>query len=220
MDNTPIILSENDISALKGKHGVVLFYMNNCNPCNMIKPHWNNAITDLKQEIGEEMILGAIEQGAMDGFNKHINVSSHVNGFPTILYLHPSNHNSPEVYTGNRDHSSIKQWIVEKKNRNSGVKKHNKYKHTHKNTHIEKKISNNNGYQGGGGRGSGSGKRQSKSRRRGTKRHYGSRLRIHRRRKGMRTTTRRCKRRQSGGGCGCGINIFGTPTQKTKQQKQ
>jgi len=218
MDNTPIILSENDISALKGKHGVVLFYMNGCNPCNMIKPHWNNAITDLKQEIGEEMILGAIEQGAMDGFNKHINVSSHVNGFPTILYLHPSNHNSPEVYTGNRDHSSIKQWIVEKKNRNSGVKKHNKYKHTHKNTHIEKKISNNNGYQGGGGRGSG--KRRSKSRRRGTKRHYGSRLRIHRRRKGMRTTTRRCKRRQSGGGCGCGINIFGTPTQKTKQQKQ
>jgi hypothetical protein len=218
MDNTPIILSENDISALKGKHGVVLFYMNGCNPCNMIKPHWNNAITDLKQEIGEEMILGAIEQGAMDGFNKHINVSSHVNGFPTILYLHPSNHNSPEVYTGNRDHSSIKQWIVEKKNRNSGVKKHNKYKHTHKNTHIEKKISNNNGYQGGGGRGSG--KRRSKSRRRGTKRHYGSRLRIHRRRKGMRTTTRRSKRRQSGGGCGCGINIFGTPTQKTKQQKQ
>ena len=63
MDNKPIILSDGDITELNGKHGVVLFYMDGCNPCNMIKPHWNKAIEELKSEVGEEIILGAIERG-------------------------------------------------------------------------------------------------------------------------------------------------------------
>lgn len=214
MDNTPIILSENDISSLKGKHGVVLFYMNGCNPCNMIKPHWNKAIEELKNDVGEEIILGAIEREKLNSFNNHINVNRHVNGFPTILYLHPSNHNSPEVYKGNREHKDIKEWIIEKKNRSSGAKKH-----------IEKKRSNSRGYQGGGGGSRGSSKRQRKSRRRTIKRRSGSRM--YRRRKGMRKTktTRMSKRRQSGGGCGCGSSssngsIFNFLKSKQKQQQQ
>ena len=192
MDNKPIILSDGDITELKGKHGVVLFYMDGCNPCNMIKPHWNKAIEELKSEVGEEIILGAIERGKLDSFNKHINVNHHVNGFPTILYLHPSNHSSPEVYNGKRTHEDIKGWIMEKKNRSSGAKKH-----------MEKKRSNVTGYQGGGAIGGGSSRRRRmrRSRRRGSKRHSGSRM--PKRRKSMRRT-RRTKRRQSGGGCGCG----------------
>ena len=214
MDNTPIILSENDISSLKGKHGVVLFYMNGCNPCNMIKPHWNKAIEELKNDVGEEIILGAIERDKLNSFNNHINVNRHVNGFPTILYLHPSNHNSPEVYKGNREHKDIKEWIIEKKNRSSGAKKH-----------IEKKRSNSRGYQGGGGGSRGSSKRRRKSRRRTSKRRSGSRM--YRRRKGMRKTktARMSKRRQSGGGCGCGSSssngsIFDFLKSKSKQQQQ
>jgi len=214
--DTPIILSDSDIAGLKGKHGVVLFYMNGCNPCNMIKPHWNSAINDLKEEIGEEMILGAVEQAAVEGFNKHINVSRHVNGFPTILYLHPSNHSSPEVYNGSRTHGDIKVWIKEKKNRSSGAKKH-----------MEKKRSNVTGHQGGGGRGSS--KRRRKSIRRTSKKRFSSRM--YRRRKGMRKTktSRMSKRRQSGGGCGCGSgskmsssgNIFSFLRNKQpKQQDQ
>lgn len=214
--DTPIILSDSDIAALKGKHGVVLFYMNGCNPCNMIKPHWNSAINDLKEEIGEEMILGAVEQAAVEGFNKHINVSRHVNGFPTILYLHPSNHSSPEVYNGSRTHGDIKVWIKEKKNRSSGAKKH-----------MEKKRSNVTGHQGGGGRGSS--KRRRKSIRRTSKKRFSSRM--YRRRKGMRKTktSRMSKRRQSGGGCGCGSgskmsssgNIFSfLRSKQPKQQDQ
>jgi hypothetical protein len=214
MDNTPIILSENDIASLKGKHGVVLFYMNGCNPCNMIKPHWNKAIEELKNDVGEEIILGAIERDKLNSFNNHINVNRHVNGFPTILYLHPSNHNSPEVYKGNREHKDIKEWIIEKKNRSSGAKKH-----------IEKKRSNSRGYQGGGGGSRGSSKRRRKSRRRTSKRRSGSRM--YRRRKGMRKTktARMSKRRQSGGGCGCGSSssngsIFDFLKSKSKQQQQ
>jgi hypothetical protein len=188
MDNKPIILSDGDITELKGKHGVVLFYMDGCNPCNMIKPHWNKAIEELKSEVGEEIILGAIERGKLDSFNKHINVNHHVNGFPTILYLHPSNHSSPEVYNGKRTHEDIKGWIMEKKNRSSGAKKH-----------MEKKRSNVTGYQGGGA--TSRRRRMRRSRRRGSKRHSGSRM--PKRRKSMRRT-RRTKRRQSGGGCGCG----------------
>jgi|694.fasta_scaffold46050_4 hypothetical protein len=214
--DTPIILSDSDIAALKGKHGVVLFYMNGCNPCNMIKPHWNSAINDLKEEIGEEMILGAVERAAVEGFNKHINVSRHVNGFPTILYLHPSNHSSPEVYNGSRTHGDIKVWIKEKKNRSSGAKKH-----------TEKKRSNVTGHQGGGGRGSS--KRRRKSIRRTSKKRFSSRM--YRRRKGMRKTktSRMSKRRQSGGGCGCGSgskmsssgNIFSfLRSKQPKQQDQ
>lgn len=216
MDNTPIILSENDIASLKGKHGVVLFYMNGCNPCNMIKPHWNKAIEELKNDVGEEIILGAIEREKLNSFNNHINVNRHVNGFPTILYLHPSNHNSPEVYKGNREHKDIKEWILEKKNRSSGAKKHNKH------MHIEKKRSNSRGYQGGGGGSRGSSKHQRKSRRRTSKRRSGSRM--YRRRKGMRKTktARMSKRRQSGGGCGCGSSssIFNFLKNKPKQQQQ
>lgn len=209
MDNTPIILSENDIASLKGKHGVVLFYMNGCNPCNMIKPHWNKAIEELKNDVGEEIILGAIEREKLNSFNNHINVNRHVNGFPTILYLHPSNHNSPEVYKGNREHKDIKEWIIEKKNRSSGAKKH-----------IEKKRSNSRGYQGGGGGSRGSSKRRRKSTRRTSKRRSGSRM--YRRRKGMRKTktARMSKRRQSGGGCGCGSSsIFNFLKSKQKQQQ-
>ena len=214
MDNTPIILSENDISSLKGKHGVVLFYMDGCNPCNMIKPHWNKAIEELKSEVGEEIILGAIERGKLDSFNKHINVNHHVNGFPTILYLHPSNHSSPEVYNGKRTHEDIKGWIMEKKNRSSGAKKH-----------MEKKRSNVTGYQGGGA--TSRRRRMRRSRRRGSKRHSGSRM--PKRRKSMRRT-RRTKRRQSGGGCGCGsgsgsgkgglFDFLRKPKQLQQQQQQ
>jgi hypothetical protein len=204
----PIILSDSDIAALKGKHGVVLFYMNGCNPCNMIKPHWNSAINDLKEEIGEEMILGAVEQAAVEGFNKHINVSRHVNGFPTILYLHPSNHSSPEVYKGTRTDEDIKVWIKEKKNRSTGAKKYHD-----KDMHMEKKRSNNSGYQGGG---SSRRKRRRMSKRRASKRRSG--LRMYRRGKSMRRT-RRIKRRQNGGGCGCGSGLFGS-TQKQQQQQQ
>ena len=216
--DTPIILSDSDIAALKGKHGVVLFYMNGCNPCNMIKPHWNSAINDLKEEIGEEMILGAVERAAVEGFNKHINVSRHVNGFPTILYLHPSNHSSPEVYNGSRTHGDIKVWIKEKKNRSSGAKKN-----------MEKKRSNKSGYQSGGGGSRGSSKRRRKSIRRTSKKRFSSRM--YRRRKGMRKTktSRMSKRRQSGGGCGCGSgskmsssgNIFSfLRSKQPKQQDQ
>jgi hypothetical protein len=182
----------------------------------MIKPHWNSAINDLKEEIGEEMILGAVERAAVEGFNKHINVSRHVNGFPTILYLHPSNHSSPEVYNGSRTHGDIKVWIKEKKNRSSGAKKH-----------MEKKRSNVTGHQGGGGRGSS--KRRRKSIRRTSKKRFSSRM--YRRRKGMRKTktSRMSKRRQSGGGCGCGSgskmsssgNIFSfLRSKQPKQQDQ
>ena len=213
MDNTPIILSENDISSLKGKHGVVLFYMDGCNPCNMIKPHWNRAIKELKNDVGEDIILGAVETQKLDSFNKHINVRRHVNGFPTILYLHPSNHSSPEVYKGDRNHGDIKAWILEKKNRRSGENKHDN--HTHAHTHIEKKESNTRGYQGGGGT-----RRRRRSIKRRTKQRYGSRMRIHKRRKTMRRS-RKTIRKQSGGGCGCGsINFFGTPAQKTKQPQK
>ena len=214
MDNKPIILSDGDITELKGKHGVVLFYMDVCNPCNMIKPHWNKAIEELKSEVGEEIILGAIERGKLDSFNKHINVNHHVNGFPTILYLHPSNHSSPEVYNGKRTHEDIKGWIMEKKNRSSGAKKH-----------MEKKRSNVTGYQGGGA--TSRRRRMRRSRRRGSKRHSGSRM--PKRRKSMRRT-RRTKRRQSGGGCGCGsgsgsgkgglFDFLRKPKQLQQQQQQ
>jgi hypothetical protein len=214
MDNTPIILSDSDIGALKGKHGVVLFYMDGCNPCNMIKPSWNKAIEELNNNSRGEIILGAVEKGKLNEFNNYINVNHHVNGFPTILYLHPSNHNSPEIYKGNRKYEDIKEWIMEKKNRSSGVKKHNSY--TRKN--MQKKTSNTRGYQGGGGT-----RRRRRSRQRRTKQRYGSRMRIHKRRKSMRRS-RKTIRKQSGGGCGCGsgsssgssiFDIF-----KLKQQRQ
>jgi thiol-disulfide isomerase/thioredoxin len=215
MDNTPIILSDSDIGALKGKHGVVLFYMDGCNPCNMIKPSWNKAIEELNNNSRGEIILGAVEKGKLNEFNNYINVNHHVNGFPTILYLHPSNHNSPEIYKGNRKYEDIKEWIMEKKNRSSGVKKHNSY--TRKN--MQKKTSNTRGYQGGGG----GTRRRRRSRQRRTKQRYGSRMRIHKRRKSMRRS-RNTIRKQSGGGCGCGsgsssgssiFDIF-----KLKQQRQ
>lgn len=206
MDNKPIILSDNDISALKGKHGVVLFYLDGCNPCNMIKPTWNKVIDELKEKHKDEIILGAIESRDIDMFKKN-GISPSVSSFPTILYFHPNNISRNDMYNGDRSYEDIKEWIIEKKNRNSGVKKHN--------THT-KKISNTKGYQGGGA--SSRYIRRKRSIQRGTKRRYGSRMRINKRRKSIRRT-RKTNRKQSGGGCGCGVDFFGTLSKKTKQQQ-
>lgn len=113
-DNEPKILSESEIMEFKKKHGIVLFYMNGCGHCEIMKPAWNKVITELKEKHKNEIILGAVESSSMDMFKKH-GINPSVSGFPTILYFHPKKPNAPEYYKGDRSYEDLKKWILTKK---------------------------------------------------------------------------------------------------------
>jgi hypothetical protein len=110
----PKILTESEIMELKKKHGIILFYMNGCGHCEIMKPAWNKLITELKDKHKNEIILGAVESGSMDIFNNH-GIKPSVSGFPTILYFHPNTLGNPEPYKGDRSYEHLKQWIFKKK---------------------------------------------------------------------------------------------------------
>ena len=112
----PKIVTEDEVMELKKKHGVILFYMNGCGHCVSMKPAWNKLITELKEKHKNEIILGAIESSNMEMFSKH-GIKPSVSGFPTILYFHPSKLTNPEAYSGDRSYDSLKEWILEKKNK-------------------------------------------------------------------------------------------------------
>ena len=113
-DNEPKILDETEIMELKKNHGIVLFYMNGCGHCEVMKPAWNKVIAELKDKHKNEIILGAIESGNMELFKKH-GIHPAVSGFPTILYFPPGRHNTPEHYKGDRSYEDLKKWILSKK---------------------------------------------------------------------------------------------------------
>ena len=113
-ENEPKMLTDSEIMELKKKHGIVLFYMNGCGHCETMKPDWNKLITELKDKHKNEIILGAVESSNMDMFKKH-GISPSVSGFPKILYFHPSRHNMPEHYKGDRSYEDLKKWILTKK---------------------------------------------------------------------------------------------------------
>ena len=117
----PKILTESEVMELKKKHGVVLFYMNGCGHCVTMKPAWNKLINELKEKHKNEIILGAIESGNMDIFNKH-GLKPSVSGFPTILYFNPKNPDKPESYSGDRSYEDLKKWILKKKGSGAGNK--------------------------------------------------------------------------------------------------
>ena len=110
----PKILTESEVMELKKKHGVVLFYMNGCGHCVTMKPAWNKLINELKEKHKHEIILGAVESGGMDIFNKH-GLKPSVSGFPTILYFNPNKPDKPESYSGDRSYEDLKKWILKKK---------------------------------------------------------------------------------------------------------
>jgi len=115
----PKILTESEVMELKKKHGVVLFYMNGCGHCVTMKPAWNKLINELKEKHKNEIILGAIESGGMDIFNKH-GLNPSVSGFPTILYFNPNKPDKPESYSGDRSYEDMKKWILKKKGGSPG----------------------------------------------------------------------------------------------------
>lgn len=115
----PKILTESEVMELKKKHGVVLFYMNGCGHCVTMKPAWNKLINELKEKHKHEIILGAVESGGMDIFNKH-GLKPSVSGFPTILYFNPKNPDKPESYSGDRSYEDMKKWILKKKGGSPG----------------------------------------------------------------------------------------------------
>ena len=122
-ENEPKIITDSEIMELKKKHGIILFYMNGCGHCETMKPSWNKLITELKDKHKNEIILGAVESGNMEMFKKH-GINPAVSGFPTILYFHPSRHNTPEHYKGDRSYEDLKKWILTKKEK--GKDKNNK----------------------------------------------------------------------------------------------
>jgi hypothetical protein len=203
-------LTDNEIGMLKNKHGVVLFHMDGCGHCVNMMPAWNRVVTELKDNMKNDIILGAVERGNIEKFHQH-GIKPNVNGFPTVLYFNPSKLHSPEVYNKDRSYEEFKQWIMEKskkgksKGKNSGSDNNNNVLSAIKNydkqikRRTERFIGNKNEIiigQEGGGRGRRSRKNRVKRLRR-TRKHR----RTHRRRTHCKSYSKLDVK--SGGDCGC-----------------
>jgi hypothetical protein len=174
-------------------------------------PAWNRVVTELKDSMKNDIVLGAVERGNIEKFHQH-GIKPNVNGFPTVLEFSPSKLHSPEVYNKDRSYEEFKRWIMEKSKKGKGkgnvlsaIKNYDKQmKHR-----TERFIGNKNeiiiGQEGGGGGGRGRG---SRSRRNRVKR-------LRRTRKHRRTHRRRMHRKsysklrvKRGGDCGCNRPLF------------
>ena len=206
-------LTDNEIGMLKNKHGIVLFHMDGCGHCVNMMPAWNRVVTELKDNMKNDIVLGAVERGNIEKFHQH-GIKPNVNGFPTILYFHPSKLHSPEVYNKDRSYEEFKQWIMEKskkgksKGKNSGSENNNNvlsaiknYDKQMKGRRTERFIGNKNEIiigQEGGGRGRGRRSRRNRVKRlRRTRKHR----RTHRRRTHCKSYSKLDVK--SGGDCGC-----------------
>ena len=213
-------LTDNEIGMLKNKHGVVLFHMDGCGHCVNMMPDWNRVVTELKDNMKNDIVLGAVERGNIEKFHQH-GIKPNVNGFPTVLYFNPSKLHSPEVYNKDRSYEEFKQWIMEKSKKgkskgknssgkNSGSENNNNVltaiknydKQMKRGIRTERFIGNKNeiiiGQEGGGRGRCGHGSRKNRVKR------------LRRTRKHRRTHRRRSHRKnyskihiKSGGGCGC-----------------
>ena len=219
MTGEAISLTDNEIAMLKNKHGVVLFHMNGCGHCVNMMPAWNRVISELKDTMKNEIVLGAIERGGIEKFHEH-GIKPNVNGFPTILYFNPSKLHSPEVYNNDRNYEGFKQWIMEKakqdkttrtrsrsrsKGKNSGLNANKIYMaikdyEKHKNKKNSLVGNNNNGIilkqEGGGYRKS---RKNRVKRLRKTRKHR----RTHRRRSHRKNYSKLHVKTGGDGGCGC-----------------
>ena len=183
----PKILTESEVMELKKKHGVVLFYMNGCGHCVTMKPAWNKLINELKEKHKNEIILGAIDSGGMDIFNKH-GLKPSVSGFPTILYFNPKNPDKPESYSGDRSYEDLKKWILKKKGGSPGnnlVILTNKQPKNKSPSPSPSPIKGASMVGGGGGR---------RTRRRTQRRHMKKKSRKHRKSSARRNSRRRYHR--------------------------
>ena len=219
MTGGALSLTDNEIGMLKNKHGVILFHMDGCGHCVNMMPDWNRVVTELKDSMKNDIVLGAVERGNIEKFHQH-GIKPNVNGFPTVLYFSPSKLHSPEVYNKDRSYEEFKRWIMEKSKKgkgkgknssgkNSGSENNNvlsaikNYDKQMKGRRTERFIGNKNEIivgQEGGGRG---------RRGRGSRRNRVKRLRRTRK---HRRTHRRCTHHKSysklhfqrgGSGCGC-----------------
>jgi hypothetical protein len=188
-----VMLTEADIKKLKHNHGVVLFFMNGCGHCVNMKDDWNAAVNECRNNgIGnadDDFVLGAIESGNTDMFQKH-GITTNVNGYPTILYITSegikNGNTNHEKYEKPREKQKFIEWIKEKKNRKKSKNVVNETPVNNKNN----KNNKNKGKQSGGGRRRTYRRKQTRKSRTRTKRN--TYRRRHRHMKG------------GGGGCGCG----------------
>ncbi len=223
MPEEVLSLTDSEIAMLKDKQGVVLFHMDGCGHCVSMIPEWNRVITELKDNMKNEIILGAVERNDMEKFNKH-GIKPNVNGFPTVLYFHPSKLHSPEVYNKDRSYEEFKRWIMDKSRKGKGKGKGKNNNDNNADNKVMSAIKNYDKYMKDKSEGfmennneivvrqDGGGNRRRKTSRSGRSGRSGRsrRNRLRRTRKHRKTHSRRahCKSRskldvKSGGGCGC-----------------
>lgn len=219
-------LTDNEIAMLKTKHGIVLFHMDGCGHCVNMMPAWNRVMSELKDSMKNDIVLGAVERGNIEKFHQH-GIKPNVNGFPTILYFNPSKLHSPEVYDKERSYEEFKKWIMEKSKKGKGKGKNSSGKNSgsENNNNIltaiknydkqmkrrirtERFIGNKNeiiiGQEGGGYRKSLRSRRNRVKRLRRTRKHR----RTHSRRRHCKYCSKLDVKIGGSGGCNCGMKLW------------
>jgi len=221
-------LTDNEIALLKTKHGIVLFHMDGCVHCVNMMPAWNRVVTELKDSMKNDIVLGAVERSNIEKFHQH-GIKPNVNGFPTVLYFSPSKLHSPEVYNKDRSYEEFKRWIMDKskkgKGKNSSGNNNNVLtaiknydKQMKRRIRTERFIGDNNeiiiGQEGGGSGGGGGGRRRRSQRSQRSRRNRVKRLKRthkHRRTHRRRTYCKYCSKldvKRGGSGCGCNQQLI------------
>lgn len=141
------IIHVNDDSSLEeynkyilNSKAIVLFYMDGCMHCEMMKPEWLKFEDYMKNndfDKDNNVIIARVNQKYMN----EIEGDKNILGYPTILYL--ENGKQQDEYSGERTNEGFKQFYNKKihVNRQNGGRRNNrKKKHTRKSKkHTNKK---------------------------------------------------------------------------------
>lgn len=103
-EGTNDYVSEFQKSLNERKPIFVLFYMDGCNPCNLMKPEWMK----LKNILSEkDIVIADIERNHLN----QLKLPVEINSFPTIYFIKNSKY---ELYDGERSVDAFFKWIQNK----------------------------------------------------------------------------------------------------------
>jgi thioredoxin-like negative regulator of GroEL len=98
---------------------VVLYYMDNCHHCNMIKPEWKKMIKILSRGYTGNIVIARVNANAVSTVNN----SNNIEGYPTIRFI--SNGNTSD-FDEERTSKNLLKWIElnsnKKLQKNKGTK--------------------------------------------------------------------------------------------------
>lgn len=82
--------------------------MRECHYCQLFQPSWNQLHEDFQKWYGDEQIEFLVVEGPLQPYICDL---YEVEAYPTFILV-KNNFEDREVFTGNYDYTSLKNWLV------------------------------------------------------------------------------------------------------------